>query len=82
LQAGKHYRITAFGRANELRSNGAVSIVVDAEWKSRPIQLPQGTYGWTELTGMFVAGKGRAQLRILSEDAGEAWLDDIRIVEE
>ena len=81
LTTGKKYQITAWGRANGLASAGGASIVVDEDWKIRPIQLPQGTYDWTEFTGIFVLPKSGGQIRFLSEDQGEVWFDDVQIEE-
>ena len=78
VPAGRRIRITLFARARDLKSNGAVSIVVDPQWRTRPIQLPKGTYDWTRFTGEFTSPAAVADLRILSEDVGEAWIDDLR----
>ncbi len=77
LEPGRRYRISLWARAERLASDGAVSIVVDEDWRVRPIRLPRGTYDWTEFTGEFSLPETTAPLRILSEDAGEAWLDDV-----
>jgi hypothetical protein len=82
LEAGQRYSITAWARANNLRSDGGASIAVDDAWKIRPIQLPRGTYGWTKFAGTFVAGNSGGQLRIISEDSGEIWFDGIQVVKE
>lgn len=79
IEPGRLYRITAWARANQLGSNGAVSVVVDADWKIRPIQLPAGSYEWRQFSGEFTLASPKADLRILSEDLGEVWIDDIQI---
>jgi hypothetical protein len=79
VPVGRPIRISLFARARDLRSNGAVSIVVDSEWKIRPIQLPKGTWDWTRFSGEFTPNGAAAELRILSEDSGEAWIDEIRM---
>ena len=81
LAAGKKYQVTAWARATGLASAGGASIVVDDDWKLRPIQLPQGTYDWTKFRGTFVLPNSGGQLRILSEDQGEVWFDDVQIEE-
>lgn len=73
------YRITLWAQGLKLASRGAVTIVVDDAWAVRPIALPAGTYSWTRLSGTFSLPADHASIRILSEDAGEAWLDDITI---
>ncbi len=74
------YRVTLWAKANQLASRGAVVIIVDRAWKVRPILLPPGTYSWRMLDGVFSLPEETAELRILSEDGGEAWIDDIRVV--
>ena len=68
-----------WARARGPTSDGAVEIVVDRDWKVRPIRLPKGDYDWTRFTGEFSLPEGLAQLRILSEDKCEVWIDDIQI---
>ena len=80
LKPNHRYGITLWARASDVRSAGAVSIIVDPEWRIRPIQLPAGSYDWTPFTGEFSSPDGNVQLRILSEDVGEVWLDDVEIV--
>ncbi|MFN0196942.1 MAG: hypothetical protein ACKVT0_09355, partial [Planctomycetaceae bacterium] len=78
-EPGHRYRLSVWARANELASHGAVSLIVDEAWGLRPIPLPKGTYGWTQFTGEFSSKTGETQIRILSEDRGEVWLDDIQL---
>jgi hypothetical protein len=80
VEPGQRYRITVWARANQLSAHGAVSVIVDAAWKVRPIQLPAGTYDWRQFSGEFTLPSALADLRILSEDRGEVWLDDLQIV--
>jgi len=82
IEPGRRYRIVVWARAEGLASTGAVSLVVDSKWSVRPIHLPKGTFNWAPLTGVFSLPESTAQLRILSEDRGEAWLDDITIFPE
>ena len=74
------YRITLWAKGNQLASRGAMVIIVDRAWKVRPILLPAGTYAWRMLEGVFSLPEETAEIRILSEDVGEAWIDDIRVV--
>ncbi|MEX1232293.1 MAG: hypothetical protein WEB58_18755 [Planctomycetaceae bacterium] len=78
---GKRYRLSMWARANDLASHGAVSLIVNEDWSLRPVLLPQGTYGWTQFIGEFSSMTGTTQIRILSEDQGEVWLDDIQLEE-
>ena len=81
FQQGHRYRIDVWALGRNLASDGAVSLVVDSQWRMRPIQLPGGTYDWRQLSGEFVWPGGEGQCRILSEDRGQAWLDDIKIID-
>lgn len=80
ITVGQRYRVSLWAKAKGLTSDGAVSIIVDSAWKIRPIVLNKGSYDWTCFTGDFTPSEATAQLRIISEDVGEAWLDDIQIV--
>lgn len=79
LLPGRTYRISLWARARNLASTGGVSIVVDHHWRMRPIELPKGTYEWTKFQGTFSLPDGNAQIRILSEDVGEVWIDDLNV---
>ncbi len=79
IEPGHRYRITLWARAADLASGGAVSVIVDSAWKIRPIQLPAGSFEWQEFQGEFTLPSSTADLRILSEDRGEVWLDDLQI---
>jgi hypothetical protein len=79
IQAGGRYRISVWARADGLASAGAVNIAVDAKWVTRPISLPAGSYDWTHFEGEFSLPVDTADLRIISEDRGEAWLDGLEV---
>jgi hypothetical protein len=74
------YMVTLWAKASRLASNGAVFIVVDGEWKVRPIVLPGGSYSWKKFSGIFSLPAEYADLRIISEDRGLAWIDDVRVI--
>ena len=79
IEPNRPYRITVWARGLDLASAGAVGLVVDDAWRVRPVSLPAGSYAWTRLSGTFSLPADYADIRILSEDAGEAWIDDVRI---
>lgn len=79
IDPNRPYRITVWARGLDLASTGAVTLIVDETWRVRPITLPAGTFAWTKLSGVFSLPTDYADIRILSEDAGEAWIDDVRI---
>ena len=79
IEPNQPYRISVWVQGLNLASAGAVTIVVDDAWQVRPISLPGGTYAWTRISGVFSLPADHANIRILAEDAGEAWLDDITI---
>jgi hypothetical protein len=74
VRQGSTYRISFFGMARGLGSNGGVNITIDPQWTIRPISMPAGTYDWRQFEGTFVAPADTIDLRILSEDRGEVWI--------
>ncbi len=80
IEPNRPYRITVWVRGLDLASAGAVSVVVDEAWQVRPIVLPPGSYAWTRLSGTFSLPASHADIRILAEDAGEVWLDDLQVL--
>ena len=80
IEPNRPYRITVWARGLDLASAGAVSVVVDDAWQVRPIALPAGTYAWTRLSATFSLPADHADIRVLIEDAGEAWLDDVQVI--
>lgn len=80
IAPARTYRITLWAKASRLASNGAVFIVVDNDWKIRPIALPKGSYSWRKFTGTFSLPANHADVRIVSQDRGLVWIDDIQIV--
>jgi len=79
IQPGQQYKITLWAKGRELVSKGAINIIVDSAWNIRPIMLPSGTYEWQKFEGTFKLPTPTADIRILSEDRGEAWIDDISV---
>lgn len=78
----KYYAITLWAKAENLGSNGALNIAVDPMWRIRPIALPAGIFGWTRFYKTFNSGdRDSIEFRIIFEDAGDVWLDDIRMEE-
>jgi len=80
IQPGQRYQITLWAKGQMLASRGAVNIAVDQAWKIRPLALPAGTFPWQKFTGTFTLAVSSAVIRIISEDKGEAWIDDISVV--
>lgn len=81
IQPGKEYRISLYAKGKGLASGGAINISVDPAWTIRPIHLPAGSFDWRKFEGTFKLPSSTAEFRIISEDVGEAWIDDIRIME-
>ena len=79
IEPNRPYRITVWLRGLDVASAGAVSVVVDEAWQIRPIAAPAGSYAWTRLSGTFSLPADHADIRILIEDAGEVWLDDLQV---
>jgi len=80
IEPNRPYRITVWVRGLDVASAGAVSVVVDEAWQRRPIAAPAGSYAWTRLSGTFSLPVDHADIRILAEDTGEVWLDDLQII--
>ena len=80
IEPNRLYRITVWVRGLDVASAGAVSVVVDEAWQVRPIALPAGSYAWTRLSGTFSLPADHADIRILAEDTGEVWLDDLQVL--
>lgn len=76
----RRYRLVVWASARDLASPGAVSFCVDPEWRVRPVNLPAGSFPWTQFDGMFTLPGDSAEIRILSEDKGAVWLDDIKVI--
>jgi hypothetical protein len=79
LLAGGVYRISLWARGEGLASEAAVAIIVDQTWKDWPIQLPAGSFEWRRFEGVFTAHDENTQIRIISRDRGEVWLDDFYV---
>lgn len=81
LQPNTIYRISLYARAENL-SRGA-SFTVDAAWSKRPLVLPPGTYDWTPFHATINIGHNDyIDLRIILEDTGSVWLDDLVVERE
>ncbi len=80
---GGTYRLTLWAAAEDVRSNGAVSIAVDKSWQTRAINIKKGTYGWEKFSGTFKADQsGYIELRIISDDIGTVWLTGLTLTPE
>ena len=77
IEANRLYRISVWAKADHLASNGGVSLIVDKSWNLRPIALPAGSYDWRRFEGTFQLPSTTADIRILMEDQGQVWLDDM-----
>ncbi len=75
---GSRYRISLWAKAQGLAVNG-LYLVAGSEIKIPHVNLPAGDYDWRPLAGEFTAEGDEIQIRIVSRDIGEVWLDDIQI---
>lgn len=80
IQPDTTYRIIFWAKGKDLASAGALNIAVDPEWRVRPIAIPAGSFDWQRFEGSFSLPDSTADVRILFEDRGEVWIDDVRIV--
>jgi len=79
-EPGRTYRISVWVAASGVVSHGAFGIVVDPQMQVMPIVVSAGTYGWTQLSGTFVADRsGHTDLRIIAQDRGAIWLTGLEI---
>jgi hypothetical protein len=80
LEAQKKYRLTLWARASNLASDHALLVAIDGPESTTPlIWLIPGTYDWTPFSEVFSLASNECELRIISLDAGEVWLDDLAI---
>lgn len=79
VNPGQRYKITLWAKGKDLASKGAVSIIADSAWNIRPVSLPAGTFDWQKFEGTFELPVKDADIRILVEDKGEAWIDDVSV---
>ncbi len=79
IEPNRKYMISLWAKADNLASANAVNVPVDPGWFIRPIQLPRGTFDWTEFKGEFSLDTNYADIRILIEDTGEVWIDDLEV---
>jgi ferric-dicitrate binding protein FerR (iron transport regulator) len=78
----RYYAITLWARGQNLASNGALNIAVDPMWRIRPIALPAGNFDWTRFYKTINSGdRDSIEFRIIFEDTGDVWLDDIMVEE-
>lgn len=80
VEPNKPYRIRFWAKGKELASNGAVGIIADPAWSVRPVALPTGTFDWRKFDGTFTVPTSTAEIRIIAEDKGETWIDDMQIL--
>jgi CHAT domain-containing protein/tetratricopeptide (TPR) repeat protein len=72
------YRLSLYAKAENLQ--GGVNFAVDAAWGKRPLSLPAGTYDWRQLSATINIGHNDyIDFRIIQENTGTIWLDDIVI---
>ena len=77
VQRGRRYTISFWATARNLASNGTVYIVVDPQWRVRPINMKGGSFGWTKFSGSFTASSNYIDLRIIIANTGEVWITEM-----
>jgi CHAT domain-containing protein/predicted negative regulator of RcsB-dependent stress response len=81
LKPNTIYQISYYAKAQDL-APGAMSFAIDAAWVKRLPSLPPGTYGWRAFSSTINIGHNDyIDFRILHQNTGTAWLDDIEIRE-
>ena len=79
VQVGRRYTVRMW-----IRGKGAAAMC--AEWVTNPEWLnanflPPGTYDWTPYEFDFTADTNPVPLRLISENTGVVWIDDISVEE-
>lgn len=78
----RKYVISLWARGDRLASKGALNVAVDPMWRIRPLALPAGTFGWSRFSGTFNSqDRDVVDFRIIFEDTGDVWLDDLAVEE-
>jgi CHAT domain-containing protein/TolA-binding protein len=77
LEPNTVYRISCYVKTQDLSKN-AVFFTVDPGWQKRHIRPPAGTSDWQFFSGTVNIGHNDyIDLRIVQENTGTIWLDDI-----
>jgi hypothetical protein len=75
VKPNRSYRLALWASARGLGSSGAVNIALEPSWTVRVIALGAGTHDWRYYSVVFNTGPwSTIDLRVISEDVGEAWL--------
>ena len=82
VEPGATYELSGWFRGADLPESAAV-LVTSNDWVQR-IPLPHGTFDWQQVTWEVTipAGESVRTWRLLLEDTGSLWLDDLRMVEQ
>jgi CHAT domain-containing protein len=81
LKPNTVYRLSLYAKADNLKRG--ILVITDAAWGKRLLLVPPGTYDWKLCTGSVNIGHNDyIDLRLVSEDTGTAWLDDLAVEEE
>ncbi|MEM7473376.1 MAG: protein kinase [Planctomycetota bacterium] len=80
--AGKIYKIKLWARTRNAKDNTPSVHIGSGKDKAtqRILAIPAGTLDWTEYEGEFEADSNLSVLKIVSEDQGTVWLDELRVV--
>ncbi|MGB7345362.1 MAG: serine/threonine protein kinase, partial [Pirellulaceae bacterium] len=82
---GRGCRVSVWARGRELGEKAVVLTVNDSQ---AVIELPSGSFGWTEFQGTFDptnssagenGGFAAQRLEIVSRGEGQVWIDDLRV---
>src|SRR5262249_33550114 len=77
VTAGAPYCLAFYARSQS-SALGALTIAVDHKWGKRA-GATAGTYDWTRFTVSFNAEASPIDVRIITENAGTVWVDDISV---
>jgi hypothetical protein len=78
----RKYAISLWAKGENLASNGTLNVAIHPTWRIWPPALPAWTFGWSRFSGTFNSQDHHVvEFRIIFEDTGDVWLDDL-VVEE
>jgi hypothetical protein len=78
VTAGAPYCLSFWARSQGSQP-GILSIAVNKAWTNRA-SIGGGTFDWTEFAHSFTAEAAAIDIRLISENVGTVWLDDIAVV--
>ncbi len=87
VKKGQRYQISFYGFTKGSGSSyGGIVITIapfafsSLKWEKSPVRMNTKTKGWEKFEGIFIAPTSFIELRIISEDRGEAWITAMSLI--